>query len=414
MYPQTTPQSGTKEGAPIEGALHGADVLIGQQGAQGGTEVRRYLIIEGRAGFGAEDGECSVSPLPIAEDRLSQILLRHVEDERVRIDADRNNAHCLGEIPGEEIALIPDRQTGLSVWIFGCAIDGALDDFDNKSQALESFLRLRAPSPLATFSIGSVQAAPEAVAAFLISIGAHQMSQEEAPTGTHLCDTEVGDRLEGAGRPAGPPFLPRGLAPEVITVGPHRPSIDADALTGRLSKAVEGNPRCVGGLMANCRAFVVESGPSGGPEALALLGADELLGNRFWYAHALLHPARPGRFVALLSLSSRFVNAASVPLLFSRFRYWAMISPSFQPCAVRRDGDAYLETESFEAATSALVGMIARFDPEARGAKEGSIYERDRFDCRILDVYGMGGGGHSSAVEPIPAIRPLRLVEDGD
>ncbi len=42
----------------------------------------------------------------------------------MRVDADRNDAYCLGELTAEEIALIPDRLTGLSVWIVGCAIRG--------------------------------------------------------------------------------------------------------------------------------------------------------------------------------------------------------------------------------------------------------------------------------------------------
>ena len=150
MYPQLTPKTGTEEGPAIDEGLRSIDVSKAHHVAPAGAYGCSYLVIEGRAGFGAENGECSLSPLPIGEERLTRILLDHVADERMRVSADRNDAHCLGEVPAEEIALIPDRPTGLYAWIIRCVIDGDPDAFEGKSRALEAFLRLQTPAALAT------------------------------------------------------------------------------------------------------------------------------------------------------------------------------------------------------------------------------------------------------------------------
>jgi len=48
-------------------------------------------------------------------------------------------------------------------------------------------------------------------------------------------------------------------------------------------RAVSSNLRCQTGVLAENYVFTCEMGPSGGPELLAMLHADDRFGDRFWY-----------------------------------------------------------------------------------------------------------------------------------
>ena len=48
-------------------------------------------------------------------------------------------------------------------------------------------------------------------------------------------------------------------------------------------RAVSSNLRCQTDVLAKNYVFTCEMGPSGGPELLAMLHADDRFGDRFWY-----------------------------------------------------------------------------------------------------------------------------------
>ncbi|MBK3799955.1 hypothetical protein GAY33_12040 [Azospirillum brasilense] len=126
--------------------------------------------------------------------------------------------------------------------------------------------------------------------------------------------------------------------------------------------AIAANPKCSTGLLSRPAAFEIERGPSGGPELLALLFADERhLG--YWYGHVRRHPTdASGSFVALTAFLKVFVNAPTVPLLFRRFDYWARLRLEYEPCTVQAPYDAFAVAPSYGAAAEAL----ARIDPAIR------------------------------------------------
>lgn len=177
----------------------------------------------------------------------------------------------------------------------------------------------------------------------------------------------------------------------------------------RLERALRENSHCSGGLLSSNRAFAMEYGPSGGPEALALLYLDDPSFG-FWYGHVL--PAQDKKtFVALLVWSTQFVNAPDVPLLFRRFHYWMRVRLEYQPCCVQREDDVYAETASFEDGVNALTRMIRRFDLEKRWGDEGGPYAISPPDYRIIGVYGIEDHRDADGrYPPIPTRTPLTLA----
>jgi hypothetical protein len=186
--------------------------------------------------------------------------------------------------------------------------------------------------------------------------------------------------------------------------------MNSELCISRLEKALNLNKNCAGGLLANTRVFETPHGPSGGPEILALIYADDLFGKSFWYGHVVRHPHKPGVFVALLAWTTRFVNAQTITLLFRRLDHWTRLALEYQPCTVQSEGDAYAECPSFEEAVGALEIIISRFEWDKRSGYEGSEHQHDRTEMRIVDIYGVSDvrdlNGVSSAV-PTSRDQPL-------
>lgn len=174
--------------------------------------------------------------------------------------------------------------------------------------------------------------------------------------------------------------------------------------------ALKTSDDCSAGLMAQNRVFGIENGPSGGPEILASLYLDD----SFWgfcYGHVLPHPENPHVYVALLVWTDRFINADRVPLLFRRFHYWIKDRLEYHHCTAQSDGDAYAEANSLDAAAFALIRMIQKFDFDKRSGLEGSAYENDPTDNRIMGIYGMlGAMDDRGRYPPLPMPTELRLV----
>lgn len=182
-----------------------------------------------------------------------------------------------------------------------------------------------------------------------------------------------------------------------------------NGIAARLERAIRNNPRCGGGLLVAGRAFAIDRGPSGGPEALALLFADDSF-QGYWYGHVLPLPAS-SRFAALLAWSKCLVNAGTVPLLFRRFHYWMRVRLQYEPCSVQAEDDAYAEAANFQAAVFKLETIIARFDIARRWPAEDGPFASSPPEMRILDLYGLEDHrNENGAYPPVPMPTPLRIV----
>lgn len=177
-----------------------------------------------------------------------------------------------------------------------------------------------------------------------------------------------------------------------------------------IQDAIASNAGCSAGILGRAEVLETASGPSGGPELLALLFIDEQhLG--YWYGHIRKHP-RSGKFLALIVRMSVFVNAPTLPLLFSRFDYWTRIRLAYTPCAVQRLHDAYAETDSYECAAATLADMIERFNIEHRGPEEDSPHHDDRLEMRVMSVFGIEDHADENGVLPPPPSMsaPMRIA----
>jgi len=178
-----------------------------------------------------------------------------------------------------------------------------------------------------------------------------------------------------------------------------------------IERSLSENTRCSTGVLCNKRAFVIDAGPSGGPELLALLFADEKhLG--YWYGHVRLKTSGHNGFAAMLAWLNVYVNAPTVPLLFARFDYWVRIRNEYEPCAVQNDGDAYAEADTFSEGVQALASMIALFDIKKRYPDELSTQHADRSEYRVLDIYGLSSySGQNDPLPGPPMLQPLKIVK---
>lgn len=179
----------------------------------------------------------------------------------------------------------------------------------------------------------------------------------------------------------------------------------------RIESALRQNPDCIAGLTIQKCAFGVPRGPSGGPEVLALVYADDPAFG-YWYGHVLRHPHDSRRFVALLVWSDRLVNATTVPLLFRRFHYWIKDRLEYQPCAVQNADDAYYEAGSLEEAANALAIMISRFNLEKRCGDDDGPYAISPPEMRILNIYGIADTQDEQGCYP-PVPMPTALTSVG-
>lgn len=179
-----------------------------------------------------------------------------------------------------------------------------------------------------------------------------------------------------------------------------------------LERAVASNPGCCTGLIANRRAFAIPVGPSEGPEALALIHADDPAANRFWYGYVVRHPRRD-TYVALLLWSERLFNAPTIPLLFRRVHYWTQINPSYEPSFIRESGsdEAFAERANFRGAVMALASMIAAFDHDVATGWDGGLDHNDERELRVLEALGILGVTRLDGDPPAPpSSKPLRLA----
>lgn len=178
----------------------------------------------------------------------------------------------------------------------------------------------------------------------------------------------------------------------------------------RIQAALNQSQKCSTGLTGQKRVFGIERGPSAGPEILATIYLDDPFFG-FWYGHILQHAKNRSVFVAQLVWTSKFINAPNVPLLFRRFHYWVKDRLEYQPCTVQNADDAYAETSSLDTAASALIKMIKSFEIDKRTAFEGSIFENDPSEPRILGIYGLGEiQDHNGCFPPVPMPMELKLV----
>jgi hypothetical protein len=183
----------------------------------------------------------------------------------------------------------------------------------------------------------------------------------------------------------------------------------AAAITG-IEKSLAGNPSCTGGLWIRNRVFGIGKGPSGGPEILALLHADDSF-FKYGYGHVLRHPHRPKTYVSLLVWSDELPNAKTVPLLFQRFHYWMKVRQSYYPCAIQSPDDAYDESATLAGAAVNLERMIRRFEVDKRWGEEDGDYADSPPELRILDVYEfVASVDKDGCYPPLPSLTPLTLV----
>jgi hypothetical protein len=190
-----------------------------------------------------------------------------------------------------------------------------------------------------------------------------------------------------------------------------RPDTALAAAVAGIEKSLADNPSCTGGLWIRNRVFGIAEGPSGGPEILALLQADDSF-FKYWYGHVLRHPQRPRTYVSLLVWSAALPNAKTVPLLFRRFHYWMKVRQNYHPCAVQYSDDAYDESATLAGAAANLERMIRRFDVDKRWGEEDGEYADSPPELRILDVYEfVTSMSKEGCYPPLPMPTPLTLVK---
>lgn len=179
-----------------------------------------------------------------------------------------------------------------------------------------------------------------------------------------------------------------------------------------VDKALTNNLLCSSGLLAQKRALGITLGPSGGPEILAFLYADDPhMG--YWYAHALRHPKNSENFVSLIVWSDKLVNASNARLFFQRFHYWMKVRLEYHTCSIQNSDDAYEETTSIFNAACSLAEMIRRFDIEKRWPGEEGPYSNSPDELRILNVYGLEESrDENGRYPPAPTITPLFVVRN--
>ena len=190
------------------------------------------------------------------------------------------------------------------------------------------------------------------------------------------------------------------------------------AAVSRIEKSLAMNPQCGASAWVRPGARGIAKGPSGGPEILALVRADDSFFG-YWFGHVLRHPAKPGTYVSLLVMTEELPNADTVPLLFRRFHHWTKIEQRYNPCTIQHRDDAYDESASLEGAAANLARMIRRFDIAKRCPDEDGEYYDCPVELRILDVYefvaSMNNNGYKDKDgwhTPLPMPTALRLVED--
>lgn len=183
-----------------------------------------------------------------------------------------------------------------------------------------------------------------------------------------------------------------------------------ESAVSKVEEALRQNRHCSSGLMARKGVFGIRNGPSGGPEILTLIYADDQFFG-YWYGHVVWHPKNENVIVSLLVWTSEFINAPTVPLLFRRFHYWIRDRLKYRPCSVQNADDAYRESGSIEEAANSLAKMIGNFDIDKRCGDEYGPYAISPPELRILGIYGLADTKDSDGCyPPIPMPTPLTAV----
>lgn len=156
----------------------------------------------------------------------------------------------------------------------------------------------------------------------------------------------------------------------------------------RLETELIRNESINSGIVTSKQIFSINHGPSMGPEVLVLLHADEQWGDRFWYCHLVCAPD-DNQFVVTLFRSNKFLNGASVELLFKRLFHWTVIDPQIQAPATVADGDCYGMFENFDQGIEGLCQIISRFCPGKQNISSQNHLKEFHEDPRILHFYDL-------------------------
>lgn len=152
----------------------------------------------------------------------------------------------------------------------------------------------------------------------------------------------------------------------------------------RLERALTGNADCQSALPIGARALVVDSGPSGGPEALVYAHIEDLALGCI-YGH--IRRAPTGGYAAMLLHSDRFISAEDKLLLFRRFDYWIGHRMDFTPLLGVDFGDTFAEAPTLGYALMHLIKMIETFSVKLRWPLEEEARLALSQDLRILGVF---------------------------
>jgi len=158
----------------------------------------------------------------------------------------------------------------------------------------------------------------------------------------------------------------------------------------------------LGWMLARRVAFSVR-GPSGAPELLALIFADDP-SQGYWYGHIVRHPVRRALFVSAIVWTDVFIDAGEPQLVLNRFHYWTSVRLRYQPCTAQQPDDTYAEAATFDQASRNLALMVRRFDLRLRGSSmpSGAGPANGVLECRLLEVYGLEGGADQNGQYPEP------------
>lgn len=153
----------------------------------------------------------------------------------------------------------------------------------------------------------------------------------------------------------------------------------------RLETAARSNAECAAGAMIGRRAYVVDQGPSGGPEALVIVHADDTATGTI-YGH-LLRDGDGGSYISLLVRSDRFVSAPGPSLLFSRYHYWIAERLEYRPVFTTSETGAFARSVTLPEALAALEAMIAGFSMAACWPDQDGAKDLLPMELRVLEAY---------------------------
>lgn len=161
---------------------------------------------------------------------------------------------------------------------------------------------------------------------------------------------------------------------------------DAEGAVALLTDALDRNTELARVATIARRAFAVDAGPSGGPEALVYVDVEDLAVGCV-YGH--VRRIASGAFVSIMLTSARFVAAETPLLALRRFDYWMRERMDFVPVQ-RPPRPPQRPCSTFRGAVVRLAGMIGRHSPTHAwtedGPAEGTEMDMDVFDAFPLEA----------------------------